>query len=92
MIGVAQGILLARYELPGPDAAFTLLREGSQRHNLPLRVLASAVVTAPPPQSGTRWFTARSAHLPPPTPGSCADTASTHTTGARSSPPRCTRR
>ncbi len=49
MIGVAQGILLARYELPGPDAAFTLLREGSQRHNLPLRVLASAVVTAPPP-------------------------------------------
>ncbi|MFJ6087809.1 ANTAR domain-containing protein [Streptomyces sp. NPDC092369] len=69
MIGIAQGILLARYELPGPDAAFTLLREGSQRHNLPLRVLASAVVTAPPPQSAARWFAARSTHLPAPATG-----------------------
>ncbi|MBK6014042.1 ANTAR domain-containing protein [Streptomyces sp. MBT53] len=60
LIGVAQGILLARYGLPGPDAAFALLREGSQRHNVPLRVLASAVVTAPPPYSDVQWFTGRS--------------------------------
>ncbi|MER6212394.1 GAF domain-containing protein [Streptomyces sp. NPDC001642] len=65
LIGVAQGVLLARYGLSGPDAAFTLLREGSQRHNVPLRVLASAVVTAPPPQSDTFWFTGRSTHVPP---------------------------
>ncbi|MBK3575678.1 ANTAR domain-containing protein [Streptomyces sp. MBT65] len=69
LIGVAQGILLARYGLPGPDASFTLLREASQPHNVPLGVLASAVVSAPPPQSDARWFTGRSTHMSPPATG-----------------------
>ncbi|MFJ4753386.1 ANTAR domain-containing protein [Streptomyces sp. NPDC088763] len=66
LIGIAQGMLIARYGLPGPDAAFSLLRKGSQRCNVPLRVLASAVVTAPPPQTDTRWFAGRGTHAPPP--------------------------
>ncbi|MGW7663429.1 ANTAR domain-containing protein [Streptomyces sp. NPDC054756] len=66
LIGIAQGMLIARYGLPGPDAAFALLREGSQQCNVPLRVLASAVVTAPPPQTDTRWFVGRGTHPPPP--------------------------
>ncbi|MET8860559.1 ANTAR domain-containing protein, partial [Streptomyces sp. NPDC004579] len=49
VIGVAQGIVLERYALPGLQAAFDLLRETSRRHDVPLRVLASAVVTAPRP-------------------------------------------
>ncbi|MFE0919046.1 ANTAR domain-containing protein [Streptomyces nigra] len=66
LIGIAQGMLIARYDLPGPEAAFALLREGSQQRNVPLRVLASAVVTAPPPQSDDEWFPGRGTHAPPP--------------------------
>jgi anti-anti-sigma regulatory factor/putative methionine-R-sulfoxide reductase with GAF domain len=65
IIGIAQGILIARYGLPGPAAAFTLLRAGSQHHNVPLRVLASAVVSAPPPLTDEKWFPGRR-HTPPP--------------------------
>ncbi|MFB8757441.1 ANTAR domain-containing protein [Streptomyces nigra] len=66
LIGIAQGMLIARYGLPGPDAAFALLREGSQQCNVPLRVLASAAVTAPPPQTEAHWFAGRGTHAPPP--------------------------
>ncbi|MFE2813473.1 ANTAR domain-containing protein [Streptomyces nigra] len=66
LIGIAQGMLIARYGLPDPEAAFALLREGSQQRNVPLRVLASAVVTAPPPQSDDEWFPGRGTHAPPP--------------------------
>ncbi|MEU6546337.1 ANTAR domain-containing protein [Streptomyces sp. NPDC046859] len=66
LIGVAQGMLIARYDLPGPAAAFALLREGSQQCNVPLRILASAVVTAPPPQTDAHWFLGRGTHAPPP--------------------------
>ncbi|MET7683415.1 ANTAR domain-containing protein [Streptomyces sp. NPDC005423] len=66
LIGVAQGILMARYALSGPAAAFVLLREGSQHHNVPLRILASAVVTAPAPRSDARWFAGRPTRVPPP--------------------------
>ncbi|WP_225826266.1 GAF domain-containing protein [Streptomyces naphthomycinicus] len=65
IIGIAQGILIARYSLPDPAAAFALLRAGSQHHNVPLRVLASAVVTAPPPRTAAEWFPGRR-HIPPP--------------------------
>jgi putative methionine-R-sulfoxide reductase with GAF domain len=65
VIGIAQGILIARYGLPDPAAAFALLRAGSQHHNVPLRVLASAVVTAPPPLTDGKWFPGRR-HTPPP--------------------------
>ncbi|MEW2258351.1 GAF domain-containing protein [Streptomyces sp. NPDC047869] len=65
LIGIAQGILLARYGLPGPEEAFDLLREGSQHHNVPLRVLAAAAVSAPAPHAPGEWFPGRR-HLPPP--------------------------
>ncbi|MEU6776800.1 ANTAR domain-containing protein [Streptomyces sp. NPDC046759] len=63
-IGVAQGILIARYSLSGPADAFALLRAASQQHNVPLRVVASAVVTAPAP-AGEQWFPGRR-HTPSP--------------------------
>ncbi|MET8585868.1 GAF and ANTAR domain-containing protein [Streptomyces collinus] len=65
VIGIAQGILLDRYALTGPPAAFALLRDASQQHNVPMRILASAVVTAPAPASDTAWFPGR-LHTPPP--------------------------
>ncbi|MFF7356015.1 ANTAR domain-containing protein [Streptomyces filipinensis] len=67
IIGMAQGILIARYALTGPADAFALLRAASQHHNVPLRVVASAVVTAPPPLTLTaqQWFPGRR-HTPPP--------------------------
>ncbi|GAA3101850.1 ANTAR domain-containing protein [Streptomyces echinatus] len=65
IIGIAQGILIARYGLPGPAAAFALLRAGSQHHNVPLRLLASAVVTAPPPRTAREWFPGRRHTAPP---------------------------
>jgi anti-anti-sigma regulatory factor len=64
IIGIAQGMLIARYGLPGPAAAFALLRAGSQHHNVPLRVLASAVVTAPAPGEA-EWFPGRRHTAPP---------------------------
>ncbi|MFJ9729574.1 STAS domain-containing protein [Streptomyces sp. NPDC101209] len=66
LIGIAQGVLMARYDLPSAESAFTLLREGSQHFNVPLRVLASALVTAPPPRSAEVWFPGRSRHSTPP--------------------------
>ncbi|MEV6197836.1 ANTAR domain-containing protein [Streptomyces sp. NPDC051920] len=67
LIGIAQGMLMTRYGIERPEDAFTLLKEGSQHHNVPLRVLASAVITAPaPPKAGACWFPGRSAHPPAP--------------------------
>ncbi|MEV6294855.1 ANTAR domain-containing protein [Streptomyces sp. NPDC051896] len=65
IIGIAQGILIARYSLPAPADAFTLLRAASQQYNVPLRVVASAVVTAPPPLSEKLWFPGRRRTPPP---------------------------
>ncbi|WP_051900988.1 ANTAR domain-containing protein [Streptomyces aureus] len=68
VIGMAQGILLERYGLVDSQAAFDLLRQASQHHNVPLRVLASAVVTAPAPTApSAEWFPGR---LPAPPPSS----------------------
>ena len=69
LIGMAQGVLIERYGLAGPDGAFALLRRGSQHFNVPLRVLASAVLTAPPPQTDQTWFPGRTTRTPPPTAG-----------------------
>ncbi|MFI6656519.1 ANTAR domain-containing protein [Streptomyces sp. NPDC050523] len=67
LIGTAQGVLLERYALADADAAFGLLKQASQRHNVPMRVLASAVVTAPPPAaSSPEWFPGRLRTPPPP--------------------------
>ncbi|MGY6019997.1 ANTAR domain-containing protein [Streptomyces spinosirectus] len=66
LIGMAQGVLLERYALADADAAFGLLKQASQRHNVPMRVLASAVVTAPPGASSSKWFPGRLRSAPPP--------------------------
>ncbi|CAK7283127.1 ANTAR domain-containing protein [Streptomyces misionensis] len=58
VIGMAQGMLMARYLLPDTGSAFRVLRETSQRFNVPLRVLAAAVVVARPPD-GPAWFPGR---------------------------------
>ncbi|MEU6508295.1 ANTAR domain-containing protein [Streptomyces sp. NPDC046942] len=58
VIGLAQGVLMVRYGLPDAGTAFRALREGSQRFNVPLRVLVSAVVVARPPD-GAVWFPGR---------------------------------
>ncbi|MEU4084374.1 ANTAR domain-containing protein [Streptomyces aureus] len=68
VIGMAQGILLERYGLVDSQTAFDLLRQASQHHNVPLRVLASALVTAPAPTTpSAEWFPGR---LPAPPPSS----------------------
>ncbi|WP_225827409.1 ANTAR domain-containing protein [Streptomyces naphthomycinicus] len=65
VIGMAQGVLMVRYGLPDSGSAFRALREASQRFNVPLRVLVSAVVAARPPD-GEVWFPGRrSPALPP---------------------------
>ncbi|MFJ2725259.1 ANTAR domain-containing protein [Streptomyces collinus] len=64
VIGMAQGMLMARYGLPDSGTAFRELRAVSQRCNVPLRVLVSAVVAARPPD-GAEWFPGRRA-LPVP--------------------------
>jgi GAF domain-containing protein/anti-anti-sigma regulatory factor len=66
LIGIAQGVLVERYDLTGPTVAFALLRSASQQFNVPLRVVASAVVTAPQPTSGSQWFPGRATHAPRP--------------------------
>ncbi|MFR0355551.1 ANTAR domain-containing protein [Streptomyces sediminimaris] len=67
LIGMAQGVLLERYALADSVAAFDLLKQASQRHNVPMRVLASALVTAPPPnESSPAWFPGRLRTPPPP--------------------------
>lgn len=58
VIGMAQGTLMVRYGLPDSGSAFRVLREASQRFNVPLRVLVSAVVVARPPD-GEVWFPGR---------------------------------
>ncbi|MEV6114542.1 ANTAR domain-containing protein [Streptomyces sp. NPDC052109] len=58
VIGMAQGVLMVRYGLSDSGSAFRALREASQRYNVPLRVLVSAVVVARPPD-GEVWFPGR---------------------------------
>lgn len=66
MIAQAQGVLQERYRLRDGQAAFALLRNASQQHNVKLRSLASAVLNAPRPKSGTaRWFPDRTRTRPP---------------------------
>ncbi|MYT74933.1 GAF domain-containing protein [Streptomyces sp. PsTaAH-137] len=56
VIGMAQGIVLERYGLRSPSAAFDLLRVASQHHNVPVRILSAELVTAAPPAPGRAWF------------------------------------
>ncbi|MEE4543468.1 ANTAR domain-containing protein [Streptomyces sp. V4-01] len=65
LIDYAQGVVQTRYGLTALRAAFTLLTRTSQSHNVPLRVLASAVVTAPVPPGAGLWFPGRRRSAPP---------------------------
>ncbi|MFD9404789.1 ANTAR domain-containing protein [Streptomyces sp. NPDC060011] len=70
LIGMAEGMLMTRYDLQRPAEAFALLREASQHRNVPMRVLASAVITAPAPQADTEfWFPGRATRPSAPTVG-----------------------
>ncbi|OEV02323.1 hypothetical protein AN217_00535 [Streptomyces qinglanensis] len=66
LVSRAQGILEERYRLPDDRAAFSLLEASSQRFNVRLRTLATAVVTTPGPRSyDSVWFPARERRTPP---------------------------
>ncbi|MYW69350.1 ANTAR domain-containing protein [Streptomyces sp. SID8379] len=69
-VALAQGLLMGRYQLPDADAAFTLMREASQRFNIKLHQIAAALTTASAPPSATRqWFPGRGQATPPSLPG-----------------------
>ncbi|AZM57388.1 antitermination regulator [Streptomyces sp. WAC 01529] len=66
-IALAEGVLVERYGLPDPDAAFTLMRQASQRANIKLHQLATAVArTRGPAQGAAVWFNARERRPAPP--------------------------
>lgn len=68
-----------RYRLDGADTAFALMTAASQRHNVPLRILAGAVLDVREP-TGRRWFPSRLTRPAPRLPFKPADTpASTMT-------------
>jgi len=58
VIGRALGVVEERYGLRDPQAAFDLLRDSAQRHNLRLYSLARALLAAPAP-AGPTWFPGR---------------------------------
>ncbi|MER5258100.1 MULTISPECIES: ANTAR domain-containing protein [unclassified Streptomyces] len=62
-IALAEGVLVERYRLANAEAAFTLLRQASQRANIKLHQLAAAVSRTPGPAPGAKtWFSRRSQH------------------------------
>ncbi|MEU5834782.1 GAF and ANTAR domain-containing protein [Streptomyces diacarni] len=66
LVSRAQGILEERYHLPDDRAAFQLMEASSQRFNVRLRTLATAVVTVPRPRSPhSDWFPGRERRVPP---------------------------
>ncbi|WP_307840475.1 ANTAR domain-containing protein [Streptomyces sp. G44] len=66
-IALAEGILLERYGLPDPDAAFALMRQASQRANIKLHQVAVAVARMPgPAQGASLWFGERPQDPAPP--------------------------
>lgn len=66
VIAQAAGMLVGRYPWLTGDLAVAGLREVSQRHNIRTRVLARAVIVAPPPDpSAVTWLPRRVRHQPP---------------------------
>ncbi|MGW5867294.1 ANTAR domain-containing protein [Streptomyces sp. NPDC055239] len=62
-VALAEGVLVERYRLANAEAAFTLLRQASQRANIKLHQLAAAVARTPGPAPGARvWFSGRAQH------------------------------
>ncbi|MFD4259929.1 ANTAR domain-containing protein [Streptomyces sp. NPDC058534] len=84
LIGVAQGILIARYGLPGPAAAFALLRQASQHLNVPCASLPPPRSPRPRRRPKRRGFPDGAATRPIRTPSSCATGRSTPRTVVRS--------
>src|SRR5690606_21057014 len=58
LIADALDIIQQRYDQPTAEDAFALLGQASQRHNVPVRILAAAVLRVPAPK-GTTWFPGR---------------------------------
>ncbi|HEX3651043.1 MAG TPA: ANTAR domain-containing protein [Pseudonocardiaceae bacterium] len=66
-IARALGVLQERYDLSDADVAFEILRDGAQRHNLRLAVLAAGVLSASSPKVGAQmWFPGRRREIAPP--------------------------
>ncbi len=59
LIALAEGMLVERYRLTGPDAALGLLRTVSREYGVTVRALAGAFVKAPRPAHGRTWFPGR---------------------------------
>ncbi|MFF9174206.1 GAF domain-containing protein [Streptomyces sp. NPDC014793] len=73
LVARAQGLLMERYGLPGPDAAGALLRTVARRHGMPAVRLAGALARTEAPRPGEPWFPGRGhpaepavGFLPPP--------------------------
>ncbi|MFK4070872.1 ANTAR domain-containing protein [Streptomyces sp. NPDC029674] len=65
-IALAEGILVERYRLAEPQAAFALMRQASQRANIKLHQLAAAVARTPGPAPGAEvWLPRRTRHPAP---------------------------
>ncbi|GGS24242.1 transcription antitermination regulator [Streptomyces aureoverticillatus] len=79
----AQDVLIDRYRLTSPQAAFDLLRRTSQRMNLKLHTLADAVIRVPGPDADAAlWFPGRARYSPPPLPDEVAEEAGDASHGA----------
>ncbi|MEV5983202.1 ANTAR domain-containing protein [Streptomyces sp. NPDC052114] len=63
----ASELLADRYRLPGVEAAFSLLRQASQRHNVKLHSVADAIKHVRPPSDTAVWFPGRARTAPPAT-------------------------
>ncbi|WP_229870363.1 ANTAR domain-containing protein [Streptomyces longisporoflavus] len=62
-VALAEGILVERYRLANAEAAFSLMRQASQRANIKLHQLAAAVARTPGPGPGARvWLSGRAQH------------------------------
>ncbi|MEV6484046.1 ANTAR domain-containing protein [Streptomyces sp. NPDC051576] len=56
-VALAQGLLMGRYGLADPEEAFALMRTASQRANIKLHQIATALVTTTAPAVGAPvWF------------------------------------
>jgi GAF domain-containing protein len=72
-IAAALRLLCERYGLPDTRTAFDLVRAASQRHNVPVRVLAGAVLDTRAPD-GSMWFPGRRPQAEPELPFPTLDT------------------
>ncbi|WP_309030944.1 ANTAR domain-containing protein, partial [Streptomyces alfalfae] len=66
-IALAEGVLVERYGLPDTEAAFSLMRQASQRANIKLHQVAVAVARTSGPKPGAEsWFEPRPPEPAPP--------------------------